>query len=60
MQLEGRRGQEGLLPCALWFPPGNQPAFLEEAAGLGHGPYTTLLRASLLSKFCPLHLLFLE
>lgn len=22
VQLEGRRGQEGLLPCDLWFPLG--------------------------------------
>lgn len=39
MQLEGRTRQEGLLPCDLWFPQGNQPAFLGEAPGPSHGPH---------------------
>lgn len=38
--LEERRRQERPLPCDLWFPRKNQPAFLWEASGPGRGPYT--------------------
>lgn len=55
MQLEGRRRQEGLLPCDLWFPQGNQPAFLGEAPGPSHGPHA--VKGQSLSELCPLHFL---
>lgn len=47
MWLEDRRRQERLLPCDLWFPHKNQPAFLGEASGPGQGPYTAKSKSPL-------------